>query len=104
MKIPRLWMGLLIAGSFSLGSVGCADEAKGERVTIDQLPRAAQATIQKESQGAKIKEVKKETEGGQVVYSAEIVKDGKESEVHVAADGTVSKRQAEEEDEDEDGD
>src|SRR5262249_19706898 len=50
MNIPRLWMGLLIAGSFSLGAVGCADEAKGERVTIDQLPPAAQAAIQKESQ------------------------------------------------------
>ena len=104
MKTPRLWMGLLIVGSFSLGAVGCADEAKGDRVTIDQLPPAAQATIQKESQGATIKEVKKQTEGGQVVYSAEIVKDGKESEVHVAADGTVAKRQAGEEDEDEDGD
>jgi uncharacterized membrane protein YkoI len=75
---------------------------KGERVTIDQLPAAAKATIQKETQGAKIKELKKETEGGKVVYSAETVKDGKESEVHVAPDGTVTKRGAEEgEDEDE---
>ncbi len=104
MKIPRPWIGLLIAGSFSLGSVAWADEKeKGERVTIDQLPAAAKATIQKETEGAKIKELKKETEGGKVVYSAEIVKDGKESEVHIAADGTVTKRGAEEEeDEDED--
>jgi len=70
-------------------------------LTIDQLPAAAKATIQKETQGAKVKELKKETEGDKLVYSAEIVKDGKESEVHVAADGTVTKRGAEEEGEDE---
>jgi uncharacterized membrane protein YkoI len=98
MKIPLPWIGLLIAGSFCLGSVAWADEKeKGERVTIDQLPAAAKATIQKETQGGKVKELMKETEGGELVYSAEIVKDGKEYEVHVGADGTVTKRGAKEE-------
>jgi len=98
MKLPLPWIGLLIAGSFSLGSVAWADEReKGERVTIEQLPAAAKATIQKETQGGKIKQLKKETEGGKLVYSAEIVKDGKEYEVHVGADGTVTKRGAKEE-------
>jgi len=76
---------------------------KRKRRASNDRSAAAKATIQKETQGAEIKELKKETEGGEVVYSAEIVKDGKESEVHVAADGTVTKRGAEEEeDEDED--
>jgi uncharacterized membrane protein YkoI len=100
MTMSQLGIGLLIAGSLGLASVARADE-KEERVTIDQVPAAAKATIERESKGATIKELNKETEGGKVVYGAEIVRDGKESEIHVAADGTVTKREAGEHEEDE---
>ena len=93
MTKSQLWIGLLIAGSLSLASVAWAEE-KEEPVAMDQVPAAAKATIERESKGATIKELYKETEGGKLVYGAEIVRDGKESEIHVAADGTVTKREA----------
>jgi len=68
---------------------------------VDQVPAAAKATIERESQGAAIKELHKEMEGGKLVYGAEIVRDGKESEIHVAPDGTVTKRETGEHEEDE---
>jgi len=100
MTRSQLWTGLLIAGSLSLVSVAWAAE-KEERVTMDQVPAAAKTTIERESKGATIKELTKETEGGKLVYGAEIVRDGKESEIHVAADGSVTKRETGEHEEDE---
>jgi len=101
MKLSELWIGLLLAGALSVSSGACARD-KGERVALDQVPAPAKAVIEKEGQGGQIKGVKKETEGGKLAYSAEIVKDGKEAEIHVAADGTVIPGEGE--DEDEDGD
>ena|SRR6516162_3173747 len=99
MKRSELCIGLLIAGALSVSSGACG-RGKGERVALDQVPAPAKAVIEKESQGGQIKGVKKETEGGKLAYSAEIVKDGKEAEIHVAADGTVIPGEAKEEDED----
>ena len=99
MTMSRVWIGFLIAGSLSLAPVARAAEEE-ERVTMDQVPAAAKATIERETKGATIKELTKETEGGKLVYGAEIVRDGKESEIHVAADGTVTKREAGEHEED----
>lgn len=93
MRTSQPWIGLLIAGSLSVAFVTRAEERE-ERVTIDQVPAAAKATIERESNGATVKELYKETEGGKLVYGAEIVRDGKESEIHVAGDGTVTKREA----------
>ena len=45
-----------------------------------------------------------ETENGQAVYEADVVLDGKEVEVKVAADGTVLGKEADDEDEDDDAD
>jgi hypothetical protein len=99
MKLSELWVGLLIAGALSVSSGACSRE-KGEQVALDQVPAAAKAVIEKESQGGQIRGVKKETEGGKLAYSAEIVKDGKEAEIHVGADGTVIPGEGEEEDQD----
>lgn len=93
MRTSQPWIGLIIAGSLSLAFVARAEE-KEERVTIDQVPAAAKATIEREGKGATIKELYKETEGGKLVYGAEIVRDGKASEIHVSGDGTVTKREA----------
>ena len=101
MNTYQLWTGVLAAGLLYLGSLAWADE-HAERVAIDQVPAAVKTAIARESQGATLKEVHKETEGNMLVYEAEIVKDGQEFEVHIAPDGTVTKREAEEHEDDED--
>jgi hypothetical protein len=68
-------------------------EQREEHFTMDQLPAAVKKTIEKESAGGKVEEVEKETEHGRTFYEAEIVKNGKESYVHVAPDGKVLKRE-----------
>jgi len=73
-----------------------AEKEKAEtHVTMDQLPVAAKATIEKESAGAKVEEIEKETEGGKTFYEAEIIKNGRESFIHVSEDGKVLKRETE---------
>src|SRR5581483_312249 len=97
MNIYKPWIGALTVGLLTLGSLAWADE-KEAKVPIDQVPAAVKATIEKESQGATLKEIHKETEGGKTIYEAEIVKDGKEFQIHVAGDGTVTKRETGEDD------
>src|SRR5262245_62155278 len=97
MKMYKPWIGALTIGLFTLGSMALADD-KEERVSLDKVPAAVKATIEKESQGAKLKEIHKETEGGKTIYEAEIVKDGNEFQIHVAGDGTVTKRETGESD------
>ena len=101
MKIPQLWLGVLIAGSLGLGSLAWADEDE-EPVTLDQVPPAVRATIQRESRGATLEDLHLEADRDQTVYGAEIVKDGQAYEVHIARDGTVINRVTEEDEEDED--
>jgi hypothetical protein len=102
----RLVMALL-AGTLSLGVGGAAradapDEGeKGhpqsthESVKEAQLPAAVRATLEHEAQGGKIEEIKKQTHADRTVsYEAEIVKDGKGSEVEVSGKGMLLRREA----------
>lgn len=83
---------------------GYAGEEKEEKVSFDQLPRAVQESIQKETAGGEIEEIEKVVEGGKTVYEAEFTTDGKEFELTVAEDGEVlgleeEKEEGEEQDE-----
>jgi len=71
-----------------------------EEVSIDQVPAAVKATILREAKGAAIKEIEKETKDGKTVYEAEFVAGGKEIEIKVSADGTLLKREVEDDDDD----
>lgn len=66
-----------------------AAEGHEDLVTLAQTPTAVQQTIQQHATAMDIKKIDMEIEDGQVVYSVEIVKDGKETELEVAADGTL---------------
>ena len=63
----------------------------GDKVTMDQVPAPVRATIEKETKGATIKEIERETQKGAKVYEVEYVRDNKKYEVHVAEDGKVLK-------------
>jgi len=73
-------------------------------VSLDQVPAAVKATILKEAAGHKIEEIERETRGGRTVYEAEWKADGKEIEIKVAPDGTLLKKEVEDDDEDGDDD
>jgi uncharacterized membrane protein YkoI len=67
--------------------------ATEEEVSLDSVPAAAKAAIEKQAGGAKIKKVEKITKGSDnsVVYEAAVNKNGKRSEVLVNPDGTPGK-------------
>lgn len=99
----RVGLAALLAGALCLVVAGvlAADKDEDEdeqEITLDQCPEAVQKTLNEQAQGGVIDEIEKETEDGEVVYEAEITRDGKRFEVEVAEDGTLL--EVEEEDED----
>ena len=88
------------------GQVDQKDENKDEvKVTIDQVPAAVKATLEKETAGGTIKEISKDTEDGKTVYEADVTIDGKDLEIKIAEDGTlISKKADENKDEGDKGD
>ncbi len=80
-----------------------ADEDEQEQiVTLEQLPAAVQATLQRESTGGTLGKIEKETKEGRVIYEADITLDGGKYEVKVTEDGILLKKELEDEDNDED--
>jgi len=75
------------------------DEEEEQIVSLDAIPEAVKATLEKEAAGAEIKEVDMETEDGVTVYEAEVIVDGQEVDIKVAADGTLLAKEVENEDE-----
>jgi len=80
------------------------DDEDEEEVSIDEVPAAVKATILKEAQGGTIKEIERETEDGKTVYEAEVIINGEEVEIEVAADGTLLSKEVEDDDDDDDDD
>jgi hypothetical protein len=66
--------------------------AKHESVKLADLPASTRAALEREAQGGKIEELRKETNNGMVSYEAEIVKDGKGTDVAVSDKGMVLER------------
>ncbi len=104
--IRRYWMLLLAVVLVSIIGIAIAAWSGGskseERVTLDQVPAAVKATILLEAQGGTIKEIERETKGDTTIYEAEIVIDGKEIEIEIAADGTLLSKGADDDDDDDD--
>jgi uncharacterized membrane protein YkoI len=80
------------------------DDEDEEEVTLDEVPAAVKATILANAQGGTIEEIERETEDGQVVYEAEVVINGKEYDIEVAADGKLLEIEEEDEEDDDDDD
>lgn len=90
---------LAVAGTSALLVVGAM--ADGTTVERSAVPAPVEAAItQLEAQGSTIGEVELETEDGKQLYSVELTKDGKKSEVEIGLDGKVT---ADDEDDDHDG-
>ena len=86
--------GLVVALALTLGMgwtppVFAADEQK---MSLDQVPPAVKATLEKEAKGGAIGDIVKEMQKGKLSYEAHITRDGKDMYVHVREDGKVLKR------------
>jgi hypothetical protein len=80
-------------GALALAAVVLATStADADEVKLDEVPAPARAAIERETSGARIKEIERETRGGKRVYEVEFIRDNREQEIHVAEDGTVLKR------------
>ena len=99
-KVLLPLVGLGVVGTLAFAT--WAGPENEEPVTLDQVPAAVKATILKESAGAKITEIERETKGGKTVYEAEYLQNGREIEFKVAPDGTLLGREVEQDDDDED--
>ena len=97
---------LVIAGVVvGIGAVATTRMANEDiLVSIDAVPALVRATILAEAQGNAIQEIEMETADGQTVYEAEVVIDGQETDILVAADGTLLGTEVDDEDDDEDED
>lgn len=62
-----------------------------EALDLSAVPPVVRETIQRESGGYRIAEIEKALNNGRMVYEVDIERDGKNRELHVAADGTVVK-------------
>ena len=82
-----LALGFGVVGAMTL--VAGAGEEREEQVSLDQLPPGVKATILREARGGTIQEIERELEHGRIVYEAEVIIDGKEFDIEVAADGTL---------------
>jgi uncharacterized membrane protein YkoI len=78
------------------------DDEDEEEVSIDQVPAVVKATILKEAQGGTIEEIERETEDGKTIYEAEVVINGQEVEIEVAADGTLLSKEVDDDNDDDD--
>jgi uncharacterized membrane protein YkoI len=66
-----------------------AGEDKGEKMSLADLPDAAQKTVNEQTAGGKIEQIKQENEKGQTRYEVKFTKGDKKMEIEVGADGKV---------------
>ena len=103
---------LVLAASMALASCAnlYAEDKKGEenegdevRIKFAEAPAAVQATINKESDGAKVDSLDKETDDGKTIYEADAVINGTNYEIKVAPDGKLISKKIDNEDEEKKG-
>ena len=63
-----------------------------QAITIDQVPAAVRATINRESAGGVVQEIQKESEPGEVEYDVDIVKGGHKIGLEIAENGSILER------------
>jgi hypothetical protein len=75
-------------------------KAQEQNLSLEDLPRAVRAAINKHAAGGKITEIEKDTVEGTVRYEAEVVRDGKEFDILVSTKGKYLGIEKEEDTED----
>lgn len=91
-----LALAVLVALSVSLTAGEKAGSDGDVQVTLNDLPAAVKGTLLQAAGNGTIEEIEKEASG---IYSADVVLDGKKIDIEIAADGTLIKTEADDEDE-----
>ena len=79
----------LVAGACSdIGGDERRGEGAGEKVSIDKLPAPVKAAVERETAGGQLIDISRDTKRGQTSFEVKISKDGQESKVRIASDGT----------------
>ncbi len=89
-------LGLSACATMSHGEDKKEKEENAVKMKFNDCPAAVQATLKKESGGAMIDSVDKETEDGKTIYEADVMVDGKNWELQVREDGQLMKKKLEE--------
>lgn len=84
---------IIVAAWLLVAASGCAGHET--TVTLNDLPPAVRATLEKETAGGTVTEIEKETKNGKVVYSADAKIDGKEYDIAIAEDGKLISKELE---------
>ncbi|MBL8877824.1 MAG: hypothetical protein JNG88_01790 [Phycisphaerales bacterium] len=82
----------------AIGLIAWAQNAQDGPLTLDKLPAAVRATVQKETAGGEIKEIEVETHNGKTVYEVDFIRDGKKHEITISADGTLMSNSGDDDD------
>jgi uncharacterized membrane protein YkoI len=93
MKITH-WIvaGVLAAFPLTVHADTDDNESRNQKVTMEELPAAVKATVQRETQGKKIESMTKEQKDGKTVYDIDFVSNGKDHEIEVSDTGKVLSR------------
>ena len=90
MLIPLLTIGLLVTSAACLRAAEDEDEGKEIKIKFTECPPAVQKTLMRESFGARITSVDKETrKNGKVVYEADVMIDDTNYEIQVSPEGKL---------------
>ena len=78
--IKKMWMFVLVGLLLTLtaGTYAGDDEEHEEKITLNQAPKVVRKIIRQEAKGGEIREIERITEDDEIVYEAEIIKDGRE--------------------------
>jgi len=95
-------VGALAIAAVCITIVGISVVVADEEVSIEKMPAAVRATIEKHAGQGEIVEIERETEDGQVVYEAEVIVNGEEVEFQVSATGEYLGVEADDDDDDDD--
>lgn len=90
MKMNQVAMYLAVgAVSAGVALLALGAQEKEEAVTWAQVPAAAQQTFKAHTPETAIQKVEKNTEDGKVSYEAQVIQNGKKSEISVTPDGKL---------------
>jgi hypothetical protein len=64
----------------------------GEDITLEQLPAAVKATVEREVKTGQILEIERDQKKGQPIFEIEFLDAGVKWEIHVAPDGKLLNR------------
>ena len=91
MRLRWLTIGVLAlaAGCAHNGKSGEEDESNEVKMTLDQVPTAARAALEREANGATIGTVDRESDHGKTVYETDVMVNGKNWEIKVDENGNL---------------